>query len=53
MGKMYEFPINEVQMKLDLSESNLINEMIGDWGFKILKQMDKDTLLDVFCYIML
>lgn len=40
-------------MKLDLSESNLINQMIGDWGFKILKQMDKDTLLDVFCYIML
>lgn len=27
--------------------------MVGDWGFKILKLLDKDTLLDIFCYIML
>lgn len=40
-------------MRLDLTESNLINEMVGDWGFKILKLLDKDSLLDVFCYIML
>lgn len=40
-------------MRLDLTESNLIYEIVGDWGFKILKLMDKDTVLDIFCYIML
>lgn len=25
INQMYEFPINEVQMKLDLKENNLIN----------------------------
>ncbi len=45
--------LNEVQIKLDLKETNLINELVGDWGFKILKIMDKESLLDIFCYIMM
>lgn len=28
-------------------------ELIGDWGFKILKILDKDALLDIFCYTMM
>ena len=40
-------------MKLDLKENNLINEVIADWGFKILKMLDKESLLDIFCYIVM
>lgn len=53
MDCFYEFPINEVHMRLDLKENNLINEVVSDWGFKILKMLDKDCLVDIFCYMMM
>jgi hypothetical protein len=38
-------------MRLDLKENNLVNEVVADWGFKILKMLDKDSLGDIFCYM--
>lgn len=41
INQVYEFNYNEIPMKLDLKENNLINEMVSEWAFKIFKLMDK------------
>ena len=31
----------------------MVNEILSDWAFKILKLVDKESLLDIFCYLMM
>ena len=52
-GAKFEMSLGAAKFSLDLSESKIREELSRDWAYRMLRLLDKDTLYEIYCLVMM